>query len=430
MKNILLLVLVIGAFANAQSLLTENFDYTADGTNGLATQSSNLWNKVNTGDSILVTSSSLSYSGITSSGNKIAFAGVGTDYWRSFTSQTAGSTVYYSFLLNVTSLGSLDATGGYFTSVMQDASTTAFGATVWLRLDGSGYNIGVTKRTTVGNVVYTSGTRSLNTTYLVVVSYQLNSGTTTDDVVKIWVNPATGLASEPTADATSTSTDTDLTSVARVLLRQDSATETPSIEMDEITISTSWADAGLPVELTSFTAIAKGRGVELAWKTASEVNNAGFEIERNVNGSWNKIGYVEGNGTTNAPKSYNYTDASAKGTVSYRLKQVDNDGKFEYSNVVEVAAGITAADYELSQNFPNPFNPNTNITFAMKNAEHVNVTVYNSLGQAVATLFNDVASANQIYTLNFDGKNLSSGTYFYSLRSATRNEVRKMSMMK
>jgi hypothetical protein len=195
------------------------------------------------------------------------------------------------------------------------------------------------------------------------------------------------------------------------------------------------AASPLPVELTSFTATVKGRGVELVWKTATEVNNAGFEIERNVNGSWNKIGFVEGNGTTNAPKSYTYTDASANpkgagGTVSYRLKQIDRDGKFEYSNSVNASVGMSAEDYTLSQNFPNPFNPNTNITFAMKNAEHVNVTVYNALGQVVSTLFNDVANANQLYTLSFDGKDLSSGTYFYSLRSATRNEVRKMSLMK
>ncbi len=187
----------------------------------------------------------------------------------------------------------------------------------------------------------------------------------------------------------------------------------------------------LPVELVSLTATAKGRGVELAWKTATEVNNAGFEIQRSeVGGQWSKVGFVEGNGTTNAPKSYSFVDASAKGTVSYRLKQIDRDGQFEYSSVVNATVAMTAADYELSQNFPNPFNPNTNITFAMKTSENVNVTVYNSLGQAVATLFNDLANANQVYTLSFDGKNLSSGTYFYALRSASRNEVRKMLLSK
>jgi hypothetical protein len=197
----------------------------------------------------------------------------------------------------------------------------------------------------------------------------------------------------------------------------------------------------LPVELVSFTAARKNGGVELAWKTATEVNNAGFEIEKAVVSSqssektWTKVGYIEGHGTSNVPQVYSYNDASANpkgagGTVFYRLKQIDRDGQFEYSTTVDATVGMTSEDYTLAQNFPNPFNPNTTITFTMKSAEHVNVLVYNSLGQEVATLFNGIANPNQIYRLNFDGKNLTSGTYFYALRSATRNEVRKMLLMK
>ncbi len=430
MKKLILILLLVSAFASAQTLLTEGFAYTASGTDGLAKQSA-LWNKLNTGDSIFVTSGSLSYSGYATSGNKIAFDGTGSDAWRQFTSQTtAGTTVYYSFLLKVTGLGSMNTTGGYFTGVLQDANTTTFGATVWLRSDGgTGYNIGVNPRTTALNTAWVTGSKTVGTTYLVVVLYSIVSSTA-NDVVKIWINPSLGLGSEPTADASATNTGTDLTSVARVFIRQDAAAATPLIEMDEVNVSLDWSDAALPVELNSFTATAKGTGVELSWKTATEVNNKGFEVEKNVNGTWNKIGFVEGNGTSNAPKSYSYTDASAKGSVSYRLMQIDNNGNFKYSSTVNANVLTSAADYQLSQNFPNPFNPNTNITFAMKTAEHVNVTVYNALGQVVATLFNDVATANQMYTLNFDGKNLSSGTYFYSLRSASRNEVRKMLLSK
>ncbi|MFZ4621661.1 MAG: beta strand repeat-containing protein, partial [Bacteroidota bacterium] len=217
----------------------------------------------------------------------------------------------------------------------------------------------------------------------------------------------------------STNNGTDWINITSGNYSVDSVSLTGQTTFGKYTISD--ASNLLPVELVSFTATASGRGVELAWKTATEVNNAGFEVEKNVNGSWSKLGFVEGNGTSNAPKSYSYTDASAKGTVSYRLKQIDRDGKFTYSNVVNASVKVTAADYQLSQNFPNPFNPNTSISFAMKNAEHVNVSVYNALGQVVATLFNDVANADQLYTLNFDGRNLSSGTYFYSLRSASRN---------
>ncbi|MFA5834530.1 MAG: T9SS type A sorting domain-containing protein [Bacteroidota bacterium] len=200
-----------------------------------------------------------------------------------------------------------------------------------------------------------------------------------------------------------------------------------SCRLEDVAIPNS---APLPVELMSFTAIAKDRGIELMWKTATEVNNAGFEIEKKVYGSWKKIGFVEGHGTINAPQSYCYNDADVKGTLSYRLKQIDRDGKYEYSNIVEAIAGFTVADFGLAQNYPNPFNPNTIISFAMKNAEHVNVSVFNALGQTVATLFNGIANPNELYSLNFNGKNLSSGTYFYALRCASRNEVRKMLLMK
>ncbi len=186
----------------------------------------------------------------------------------------------------------------------------------------------------------------------------------------------------------------------------------------------------LPVELVSFTATIRSGKVELAWATATEINNAGFAVEKNTNNVWNKIGYVEGNGTTNAPKNYSFTDNAASGKIQYRLKQIDRDGKFEYSNIVEATIALTANDYTLGQNYPNPFNPSTTITFAMKNNEHATVTVYNMLGQVVAVLFNGLANANEQYSLTFDAKNLSSGIYFYSLQSANRNEVKKMSLLK
>ena len=119
----------------------------------------------------------------------------------------------------------------------------------------------------------------------------------------------------------------------------------------------------LPVELTSFTAITKGRGVELAWKTATEANNFGFEVERNTMNNWEKIGFVEGNGTTNAPKEYSFSEKNIpSGKYSYRLKQIDRDGKFSYSNVVEVSVA-EVKQFGLEQNYPNPFNPVTMINY-------------------------------------------------------------------
>jgi len=187
----------------------------------------------------------------------------------------------------------------------------------------------------------------------------------------------------------------------------------------------------LPVELSSFTGSANGRNVQLLWATATEVNNSGFEVQKNANGSWAKIGFVDGAGTSNAPHRYNYTDVNSPASkYSYRLKQIDRDGKFSYSNIVEVATTLTAADFALSQNYPNPFNPSTKFTFASKNAERTTLKIYNVAGQEVATLFNGIAQPSQVYTLTFDAKDLPSGMYFYVLHSASRNDVKKMMLLK
>ncbi len=240
----LLLITCFGT-VNAQVALPhhEPFNYTAAAS--LQTQAT--WTSLNSGDNIVVGSGSLSYAGLPASTfNKISFDGAGIDAAKAFTSQSvAGTTVYYSFLMNVTALGSLNTTGGYFTG-LTDAST-GFGATVWTRADAGGYDIGFAPRTSAPTSWSTQ--RALNTTVFVVVSYQLVSGTT-NDVVKMWINPATG-GSEPAATFTITNTGTDLTSVQRILVRQDAAATTPFIEMDEMRVGLTWADVtpvgGVPV---------------------------------------------------------------------------------------------------------------------------------------------------------------------------------------
>jgi sugar lactone lactonase YvrE len=186
----------------------------------------------------------------------------------------------------------------------------------------------------------------------------------------------------------------------------------------------------IPVELVSFTATAISNKVELRWSTATEKNNAGFAVEKNANGVWGQIGYVEGHGTSTETNNYFYTENTSAGKYQYRLKQIDFDGSFEYSNAVEVTVGLTVEDYQLSQNYPNPFNPSTTIKFAVTNTEYVTVKVHNMIGQEVATLFDGIANADEIYSLSFDAKELSSGVYLYTLSSASKNEVKKMSLMK
>lgn len=188
----------------------------------------------------------------------------------------------------------------------------------------------------------------------------------------------------------------------------------------------------LPVELTSFNASVRGKTIELLWNTATEINNSGFDVERrNDINDWRKIGFVEGHGTTNAPQSYRFRDnVISPRKYQYRLKQIDRDGKFTYSGVVEVTTSMSAEDYALSQNYPNPFNPSTSFTFAVQKAELASVKLYNLVGQEIATLFNDIAQPHQLYTIHFNADQLPSGIYFYSVRTAGRNEVKKMMLMK
>jgi hypothetical protein len=192
----------------------------------------------------------------------------------------------------------------------------------------------------------------------------------------------------------------------------------------------------LPVELSSFSASIFNSRVKLNWETATEVNNYGFEIFRQAHIStslsvtgWEKIGFVNGNGNSNSTKNYSFEDKSVlSGKYSYKLKQIDNDGKYEYSKTVEVDLGIPNK-FELSQNYPNPFNPNTTIKFSMPEAGNVKLTIYNILGQEVKTLVNEYKEAG-LYTVNFDAENLNSGLYIYKLQVNDFTQTHKMTLIK
>ena len=196
----------------------------------------------------------------------------------------------------------------------------------------------------------------------------------------------------------------------------------------------------VPVELVSFDAAISSGKVVLNWKTATEVNNAGFEIERSENNSnFTKIGYVNGSGTTTEINEYSFTDNSLEqiGKYYYRLKQIDLDGSFEYSNTVSVNFSDIPVVYNLFQNYPNPFNPQTTIKISLPFESEVKLIVYNSIGQEVATLINNVMEAGY-HELLWNGISVASGVYLYRLTAnpidgnngAGYSSVKKMVMVK
>ncbi|MCX8106423.1 MAG: T9SS type A sorting domain-containing protein, partial [Ignavibacterium album] len=180
-------------------------------------------------------------------------------------------------------------------------------------------------------------------------------------------------------------------------------------------------DANIPVELTNFVANVVDRDVLLNWSTATEINNLGFEVERKAsdNGSWSKLAFIKSAGTTTEPQQYSYKDSRLEsGKYSYRLKIVDLDGTYSYSDVVEVEIGIPN-QYALSQNYPNPFNPTTRIDYQLPFDAKVQIELYSITGEKVATLVNgDFSAGYHTYELNAYRLNLSSGVYFYRI-SAT-----------
>ncbi|MBV6479090.1 MAG: hypothetical protein HGGPFJEG_01851 [Ignavibacteria bacterium] len=189
----------------------------------------------------------------------------------------------------------------------------------------------------------------------------------------------------------------------------------------------------LPVELASFTSVIYRNTVNLKWETTSEINNSGFEIERKPAKSeeWTKITFINGNGNSNEPKSYNYTDKDLlTGNYNYRLKQIDFNGNFEYFELSnEVNIGVPQ-QFELSQNYPNPFNPSTKINFSLPEDGKVKLDVFDVSGRHVKTLINNEFKTANYYTVEFSGANLSSGTYFYTIQSGNRVETRKMMLVK
>lgn len=194
-------------------------------------------------------------------------------------------------------------------------------------------------------------------------------------------------------------------------------------------------EESLPVELTSFTATESENNVQLHWTTSTETNNRGFEIEKLNNNKnkrlkdWKNIGFIKGNGTTAEPQTYTYTDNNvSEGQYSYRLKQIDYDGAYEYSKELEV--NVNNPDkFTLSQNYPNPFNPTTKIDYSIRTNGNVSLKVYDILGKEVTELVKENQKAGY-YSINFNASNLPSGVYIYRIQSNDFTASKKMILMK
>ena len=197
------------------------------------------------------------------------------------------------------------------------------------------------------------------------------------------------------------------------------------------------SDIDIPVELTAFTANTIGQSVHLYWQTASETNNRGFEVQRNDGSEFTSIGFIDGNGTTSQLQEYSFVDDGlVPGLYTYRLKQIDYNGTFAYSDVVEVRIG-RPQEYALNQNYPNPFNPSTRISYNIPVTSSVKLELYTVTGSKIATLVNGQQDAGYYNVdLNADLLDLSTGVYFYRFSALDNNtgkqfiETKKILYMK
>ncbi|MBN2013364.1 T9SS type A sorting domain-containing protein [candidate division KSB1 bacterium] len=193
--------------------------------------------------------------------------------------------------------------------------------------------------------------------------------------------------------------------------------------------------AVVPVELSLFDATVNGQAVSLRWATASETNNLRFEIQRKLVDTdvWQSLGFVKGNGTTTATHEYRFDDSLVDpGSYEYRLKQIDTNGSFEYSNAIRIE--ITAPEkWQLAQNYPNPFNTMTRIDYQMPVADFITIRIYNLLGREIRTLVQQRQTAG-FHSVVWDGKDdngsvMPSGIYIYQLKSRASTLSQKLMLL-
>jgi hypothetical protein len=421
-------------FITSTVLLEENFDYGTTSNPDLLAVTTN-WTRHSGAAGPGYTNTSLGYSGYLSSniGGSVNFTNGGSgvndgDIHRTYDSLATTGNLYTSFLLK---LNSALATADYFFHLGPKTIGTTFRGRVYAKTNGTGFSVSLSKTGTP--IVDDPTVLNFGQTYLFVVKYSLNTDATNDDLVTLYVYDSGVPQTEPgtplvTIGPIGAGVADGVNNIGALAIRQ--GTNTPTGILDGIRVSKNWGDIVIPVELTSFVANTNGSNVLLSWSTATEINNSGFEVERkSSNSDWAKVGFIQGAGTTTEVKKYSFTDKNlTAGSYSYRLKQIDYDGTFAYSSIVEVDVEIPSV-FDLAQNYPNPFNPSTNINYFLPIDTKVKLSVYSVTGELVKELVDDFQSAGS-YTVNFDAGNLASGMHIYRIVAGDFVKSHKMMLLK
>jgi len=422
-KSSIIFALLFSTNIFAQLLLEENFDYTAG---DILTDHGWVAHSGGGSNPMTVVSPGLVFPGQPGSGvgNAAWMDNTGEDVHKLFTAPTSGA-VYTSVMVVVNASGS----ASYFMHYAENPHAFNYRGRLFVDDDASNVAFGLSF-SSGGGEVYTGFDYNFGETYLLVLKYEIVAGAD-NDMVSLYVfdsatPPTPTEPGVPTLGPFSAGGASEIEPGSLNFRQFNSSTD---IIFDGILISSVWSEV-TPVELTSFTASVSENNVTLNWITATELNNSGFDVLRSTEEDvWEKIGFVAGFGTTTEIQSYSFEDENLNtGKYSYKLKQIDFDGSFEFSNVVFVDITIPV-EFELSQNYPNPFNPSTTIKFAIPEATMVTLKVFNALGEEVALLVDRIMEGG-IHEVNFEAIGLNSGMYFYRIQAGEFTQVKKMTLLK
>jgi hypothetical protein len=194
------------------------------------------------------------------------------------------------------------------------------------------------------------------------------------------------------------------------------------------------SDPFVPVELASFYATTARNAITLNWETVTELNNSGFELyrssERGSYEDWSMLSFIPGNGTTTEIVNYSYTDKGLlRGSYKYKLIQVDFDGSRTEGDILTVSFDDSNLDYSLEQNYPNPFNPSTKIAFSIPEAEEVTISLYSTLGEKIRDIYKGERDAGN-HEIDFHAGDLTSGIYYYKMKTGNYTATKKLVIMK
>lgn len=428
--KLILLMLALGFTAGySQIKLQENFDYNVG---ALLTASG--WNITGTSvvNEIAVVAPGLTYPGYPmNSGNAAKLMNTGQDINRGFMNNDSvvDGSLYASVLVN---LSAANTAGDYFMHFgIATTNSSVFMGRVFARLEPNGkVAFGLSKSSVSATILaaYSDSIYALNTTHLLVLKYKFGPATD-DDSVFLFINPNVSTVEPIPTLSHGTSSAADPLELRTFNLRQGTASNAPTMTVDGIVVATSWSSV-VPVELTSFTASVSGKDVTLNWATATETNNSGFYVEMaKKNADFNTVTFVQGKGTTTEQQNYAYTVSNlSTGKYQFRLKQVDHDGSSTYTKVIETEVG-PVSKFVLDQNFPNPFNPSTTISFSIPEDANVSLKLYNVMGKEVKTLLQKRMTSGN-HTVAIDVSDLAAGVYMYQLTAGNFTSTKKLTLLK